>query len=343
MPQPTLKTIARAIGVSVNTVSLALRNSPRISAKTRERVANEAQRQGYHPNPYVSTLMQTVRKSRQLPKSASLAFVGEFKIEYCEQVHPYMYRFFHGAWKRAEEQGYSVNFLVHGDRPEERKQVNRIIRSRGIQGVLATWISPERPPLDLEWEHFSSVVIGFGKTTAEVDRVENDQLHGTELAVERLAASGHHRIGLVFGWHEAHRPLFERYSMAFRQALFRLGIPADGAVLCPEKYSIGKLRKWLKRFRPDGVLSIHSQRMRDLESSGLRVPEDVSFVCLDLTDKDIQAGISGIRYRNEQVGETACNLLIGMIQRNFRGAPHPPTLTTLPGYWVDGGTLHKRD
>jgi LacI family transcriptional regulator len=342
MPQPTLKTIALAVGVSVNTVSLALRNSRRISEKTRNRIHKEAQQQGYHPNPYVSTLMQTVRKSRQLPKSASLAFVGEFKIEYCEQAHPYMYRFFHGAWKRAEEQGYGVNYLVHGDRPEQRQQVNRIIRSRGIQGVLATWISPERPPLDLEWEHFSSVIIGFGKTTAEVDRVENDQLHGTELAVERLVESGHHRIGMVFGWHEAHRPLFERYSMAFRQALFRLGIPDHGAVFCPEKYSIGKFREWLRRFRPDGVLSLHSQRMRDLEKCGLRVPEDVSFGCLDLTDKDLKDRVSGIRYRNEQVGEAACNLLIGMIQRNFRGIPHPPTLTTLPGYWVEGTSILQR-
>lgn len=342
MPHVTLKSIAQEIGVSVNTVSLALRNSPRISTKTRNRVHEEARRQGYHPNPYVSTLMHAVRKSRQLPKAATLALIGEFKMEYCERAHPYMYRFLEGARIQAESHGYSVNYLVHGDRPEHTHQLNRILRSRGIQGVLATWISPERAPLDLQWDAFSSVVIGFGKCSAEIDRVDNDQLHGTDIAVERLAASGHRRIGMVFGWHEAHRPLFERYSMAFRQALFRLGLPDAEAVFCPETFNHKAFKEWLRRFRPDGVLSIHSQRLRDLRACGLLVPEEVSFVCLDLTDTDLAEGLAGIRYRNEEVGAAACNILMGMVQRNVRGLPATPTLTTLPGNWVDGQTLRSR-
>ncbi|MCC5807672.1 MAG: LacI family DNA-binding transcriptional regulator [Opitutales bacterium] len=342
MREPTLKEIARCVGVSVNTVSLALRESPRVSEKTRRRVKEAAARTGYRPNPYVSALMSAVRRNRRAPPAATLAFLGEHELSYCQRVHPYIYRFFAGARARAEEQGYGVDFLAVGDRPYGRGRLSDILYSRGIQGVLSTWINPELPSLDLEWSRFASVVIGLGETTAPVDRVENDQLHSADETVERLIAAGHRRIGMVFGWKNAHRPLFERYSMAFRQALFRHGRPTRDAVYAPEEYSLEGFRRWLERFSPDAVVGIHSQRMKDLVSLGYAVPAQISFACCDLWDADLAAGIAGIRYRYEAVGAHSVDLLTGMIRRNQRGCPELPTLTTLPGEWVDGKTIRAR-
>lgn len=47
----SLKTLAEAAGVSRTTVSLALRNHPRISESTRNRIQRIARQEGYHPNP----------------------------------------------------------------------------------------------------------------------------------------------------------------------------------------------------------------------------------------------------------------------------------------------------
>ena len=69
-PQPPakirvgLREVAAAAKVSVMTVSLALRDNPRISATTRERVKRLAAELGYHPDPELSRLMNHLRVSR---------------------------------------------------------------------------------------------------------------------------------------------------------------------------------------------------------------------------------------------------------------------------------------
>jgi DNA-binding LacI/PurR family transcriptional regulator len=64
MPQPTMAEVAKVVGVSKNTVSLALRGSPRISEATRKRIAEAAETLGYRLNPTVAHLMAQLRQNR---------------------------------------------------------------------------------------------------------------------------------------------------------------------------------------------------------------------------------------------------------------------------------------
>ena len=57
MPEPTMADVARAAGVSKNTISLALRGSPRVAEETRRRIAETAEAMGYRLNPTVAHLM----------------------------------------------------------------------------------------------------------------------------------------------------------------------------------------------------------------------------------------------------------------------------------------------
>src|SRR5690606_10532562 len=58
----TQQMIADAVGVHLSTVSLALRNDPRLPEETRARIRAVAQKLGYAPNPLVSLLMSRVRR-----------------------------------------------------------------------------------------------------------------------------------------------------------------------------------------------------------------------------------------------------------------------------------------
>lgn len=60
----SIRTIARLAELSPATVSLALRNSPKIPEATKVRVRKLAQRTGYRPNAKVTELMSLVRSSR---------------------------------------------------------------------------------------------------------------------------------------------------------------------------------------------------------------------------------------------------------------------------------------
>ena len=75
--QPTMQQIADLVGCSRMAVSLALRNSPKISTVTIARIRKVAEEVGYRPNPMVSALMtqlrhgRTVKRPTTTPPSAS--------------------------------------------------------------------------------------------------------------------------------------------------------------------------------------------------------------------------------------------------------------------------------
>ncbi len=65
-PRATLKDIAEAAGFSLNTVSLALRGSPRLPERTREIILKEAQRLNYYPNRIARSLASSASKTMGL-------------------------------------------------------------------------------------------------------------------------------------------------------------------------------------------------------------------------------------------------------------------------------------
>src|SRR5512145_702370 len=75
---PTMKIVAAKAAVSSMTVSLALRNHPRIPRSTRERIQTIARELGYRPNPMVHALMAEVRARRPVTSATTLAFITAF-------------------------------------------------------------------------------------------------------------------------------------------------------------------------------------------------------------------------------------------------------------------------
>src|SRR5436190_12044397 len=105
---PTMQQIADEAGVSRMAVSLALRNSPKISAETTRRIRDIANRLGYRPNPLASALMTQLRHSREIKRPSTLAYVTAYPTpDGWRGPGPFL-EFFLGARKRAEELGYTL-------------------------------------------------------------------------------------------------------------------------------------------------------------------------------------------------------------------------------------------
>jgi len=80
-PKATLQDVATRVGVHRTTVSLALRDHPRIPAATRERVKTAAAKLGYRSNPLVSALMKSRRSGRAV-KHVALAYVTNYPTRF---------------------------------------------------------------------------------------------------------------------------------------------------------------------------------------------------------------------------------------------------------------------
>src|SRR5882724_3782445 len=131
--RPTTRTIAALVGVSSATVSLALRNHPRISVQMRETVERAAIQLGYRPDPQVAKLMHHLRK-RQRPGFQSTICAITTITE--EKELPYLRDILINARKRADSLGHGFMLMRLEDDQEQRPDLHRVLRSRGVEGVL---------------------------------------------------------------------------------------------------------------------------------------------------------------------------------------------------------------
>ena len=106
-----MKHVAQAAGVSVMTVSLALRRAPSIPEATRQRVLAEAARLGYRRNPLVSALMAGLRGRKIGADAQVLAYAESFPPNVTPQHADSLRRFRAGAEAGAARLSFgSVSF-----------------------------------------------------------------------------------------------------------------------------------------------------------------------------------------------------------------------------------------
>src|ERR1044071_1034530 len=155
----TMKTIAAQAGVTQATVSMSLANNPRISAATRERIQAIAKRLGYHPNPYVSTLMRIRRQGKPLKDKPVLALVCAQRTADGWRTHASLTirQMREGAFERATFRGYRAQeFWLHRD-GMSNERFSEMLYARGIRGLLLSPLAEGDPTPALHWDYFAAV------------------------------------------------------------------------------------------------------------------------------------------------------------------------------------------
>src|SRR5688572_22940123 len=135
MPPPSLRSLARQLGVSAATVSLALRDSDHVVPATKRRVLQAARRAGYKSNPLVGSLMAALRRASHGSFQGSL-----IAINTSDEPRPaltlYHRQIFDGAVRRARELGYSLELCWVGPHALTLPRLDAVLRARNAPGVL---------------------------------------------------------------------------------------------------------------------------------------------------------------------------------------------------------------
>lgn len=111
----SMSDVARAAGVSKNTVSLALRNDPQIPEKTRARISRVARKMGYRRNPVVGDLMARLHSGGARRFQSTLALVNANQERGAFADHPTIPVFVKGCRSRAAELGYNLDFTLYNE------------------------------------------------------------------------------------------------------------------------------------------------------------------------------------------------------------------------------------
>ncbi len=188
----TLRDIAELTEVHFTTVGLALRRDPRVKPATTARVLAAAQELGYTHNAMLSAL-SAYRRTRGQRFAGVIAYVYNHPPEdYAENAAEATLRNSVGLY--AKSQGFSLETFRLGRTGLNAQRLNRILRARGIQGVLLPPRMPVPGPMpELEWSDFSPVAVGYSITNVAAHRVCFHHAHAAAWAFAHRAgwARGH--------------------------------------------------------------------------------------------------------------------------------------------------------
>ncbi len=336
----TLRDIAKQSGVSHATVSMALRNDPRISLATRNRITALAATMGYRRDPDVSALMQHLRTRRERYVRGVLVYL-DMRIK-ADATYPHLDLHSTAATTRASELGYEMQILAPCLEGLSDKRLNAVLSTRGIRGVL---VGPSPAPqhrLNLNWDPLAGVMLGHSFTYPPIDRITQNFFHVPSLALDRLEAIGAKRIGLVISeWHNLRtdRQVLAGYVARQQQVPRCHRIPP---LVCPgPTIDRAALLRWLQRYRPEAVLiaSRQTYAVQWLWREGIKVPEDLLVALLDLPNPD--GRISGVFQDPIARARRGAEYLIMKVEAHERGLPKYPITIQIESRWVEGETTRR--
>lgn len=271
MTRPTLKAIARRVGVSVATVSRALSGRGRVDEATRERILRVAEELGYAPDMAARSLV--------LRRTENIGFL----IHALQSLSPHT---FYGEILTAVERElrrhrYHLHFATVEDETlppliKENRVDGLILVGCDLPPSLIHSLKERRIPLVLLDNHLPGI-----------DSVFTDNIGGAFQATTHLIRLGHRRIAFIAETLDnlSFRERFEGY----RQALEAHSLPFD-----PELVAEGErgfeggflaMSSLLKRTRPTAVVAANdptaASAMRAIRAHGLRIPEDIAVVGFD--------------------------------------------------------------
>ncbi len=337
----TMQDIADKAGVSKATVSLALRRHPSISEKTSEKVHRVAEALNYKTNPFVATHMATLRLNRGEPPKAVLAFlISHDKSFNLDPSKQHQKAYYEGASDRAKQMGYGLALFSLQEFRGKMERLEKVLRTRGISGVIVSHLNQMGRQLDFNWESFANCAIGDSLIDPNIYRVQTQTFDNVTYLMGKLTRLGFRRIGLASLPTEQ---MIDRGQSCGGYLNFQRTLAKSDRL--PIFYTDqldkpGVFRKWIEQNRPDAVISFRSSLVKKaLQREGVRVPEELSLATMYGTYEDAQNQISGCYADLHAIGAAAIDIVIGQIHRNERGYPSVPRTTTIPAFWKDGATV----
>lgn len=308
----TIREVAQAAGVSVQTVSRVVNDRPDVSGETRERIQAIIANLGYSPNALARSLIQG--------RSHTLGVIGSGLTYYGPA------RVLTGIERRANEVGYSLLLgLLREPETDHGDEIFKNLLARQVDGIICAvpeigsnhdWI--------LEQHHRFSVPLVFinmqpasGLAVAAVDNYL-----GGKLATEHLLGQGYRRIGIITGppsWWEARQRL-----QGWKDAMQAAGLSGlDDLVVSGDWYPSSGARgtqELLDRCPELDAVFVCNDPMaagalQAARQLGLRVPGDLAVVGFDDVPEAAfySPSLTSIRQPLAELGSQAVELLIQIL------------------------------
>ena len=312
----SLKDLAHELGVSIATVSRALRNSPEIGQEMQMKVKELAKRLNYRPNPFA----QSLRKEG--PRIIGVVVPNLVTHFYAAVLD--------GIEDEARRADYSViSSNSHESCEDEMRAIDNFVNLH-VEGIIAS-VSQNTT----DYSHFEKVskmgipLVFFGRTCLP-DLFSSVTANGdvaAQKATQHLIETGSRRIAFLGG--PNHLDMVKRRKHGYLEALRDNRIPIDRELVVCNRIDFDTVVEATTKLlqienRPDAILAVNDTvtfaAFTAIKEMGLRIPEDVALIGFtdDLHARYVTPQMSAIEDQSYKMGCVAYDLL----QKSISGDPN---------------------
>ena len=310
----TMKDIAREFGISVATVSRALKDSPRISAERRAAIQQYAREHNFTPN----MIAESLRHSRIQPLKVIGVIIPEF-------AHYYFSSILSGIEEEASARGYRIMVAQSNEQYEREVKICQSFYENKVCGIIVSQAKDTH-----QYDHFQRLIdsgvplVFYDRicTGVNASRVVVDDYMGAFNAVTHLIETGCTRIAF-YGSSMTLEISKNRYN-GYKDALLKHGIQpnqelirfcdnrTDAEAITPEILSTDNPPNGFFAVNDDTAIGI----LYTAKRMGFRVPEDISICGFTNGQRAVACDpmLTTVEQRGIKVGEEAVDILIGHVE-----------------------------
>jgi DNA-binding LacI/PurR family transcriptional regulator len=310
----TMKDIARELGVSVATVSRALKNSPRISPERRGAIQQYAREHDFTPN----VLAESLRHSRVQPVKLIGVIIPEF-------THFYFSSVLAGIEEEASSRGYRIMVAQSNEQYEREVRICQSFYKNKVCGIIVSQAKDTK-----RYDHFERLMdagvplVFYDRicTGVNASRVVVDDYMGAYNAVSYLIETGCTRIAF-YGSAPTLEISKNRFN-GYKDALLKNGLHYDESLtrICDNRADAEMITPELLKTDapPNGFFAVNDDTaigiLYTAKRMGFRVPEDVSICGFTNGQRAIACDpmLTTVEQRGVKVGEEAADILIDQVE-----------------------------
>lgn len=310
----TMKDIAKAFGVSVATVSRALKDSPRISSERREAIKQYAQQHHFSPNKIAESLRQS--------KVKPIKVIG---VILPELAHYYFSTILSGIEQEASSRGYLIMVAQSNDLYEREVAICQAFLQNKVCGVIVSQAKTTR-----SYDHFQRLLdnglplVFYDRISTGVNtsRVVVDDYAGSFNAVKHLIDAGCKRI--AFFGSPMNLEISKNRMNGYKDALLKGGMRIEESLIhiCDNRDEAEKIIPGILQGDnpPDAFFAVNDDTavgiLHAAKRLGKRVPEEVSICGFTNGQRAIACDpmLTTVEQRGNLVGKEAADILIGKVE-----------------------------
>jgi DNA-binding LacI/PurR family transcriptional regulator len=311
----TIKDIARVLGISVATVSRAMRDTYDVSPQTRQLVLETALKMNYKPNFNATGLVKSSTHKLGVMIPAITNYYFSTVITGIQEV--------------AQKSGYNIILYLTNDSPEIEKKIVQDLSVSSLDGLLACVSSPSDSCM-----HFQELiddglpVVFFDRVPEDIkiSRVMQDDYDGAFKAVEHLIERNYKKIAHITGPQGVF--LTENRLSGYRDALAKYALPLNPAWIVYSGFSQKAGESDVEELfdntenRPDAIFAVNDRKaigaIVALKRKNIRIGAEVGVIGFtnDPICEIITPTLSTVAEPAHEIGMKSCELLLKHIRKS---------------------------